>query len=272
MKVLFPFLAVALLVPWFVREASGAAMLADAEGVCRVVIDGVDSSGSGRVDSVLPPGTVVSTGDDGRAVVELAPGIVIELESSTQIIIGEITQGGEVDPLGNPIPQVSVTLSVGTIVVVASESGFLTSSLVIATPRGNISPAEASRSAVTVTGIDPTTATVTIISAAGSMLAITTSNEQVPVAEGLGAILVPDGSSTVLPAMNIPGGAAVLQSIQAAGDRITSLNNLTPAVPPPVEPAVSAQPDTPVNQPRIAPSPSPTPTPTPTPTPPPPSL
>jgi hypothetical protein len=232
-----------------------------------VIVDGVESSGASKENSILPVGTIVTTGEDGRAVVEVAPGIIVQLEPNTQITIGETTFGDAVDPLGNPIPTVSITLTAGTIVTLISEAGFLTAALEVVTPRGNISPSDAGNAAITVTGTDPATATVTIVAADGAMMATTTAGEFVPVPDGLAVILTPDGERNVLPAEDVPGGPALLQIIQNAAASVAGLDNLTPATPPAVEPATDAAADIPVNQPSSAPTPTPTPGPTPTPTP-----
>ena len=249
--------------PLLAFHAGAAAKLADSEGTCTVIVDGVESSGASKENTILPAGAIVTTGEDGRAVVEVAPGILIQLEPNTQITVGETTFGDAVDALGNPIPTVSITLTAGTIVTVISEAGFLTAALEVVTPRGIISPAEAGNAAISMTGTDPATATVTIVAADGSMMATTTSGEFVPVAEGLSVTLKPDGEWEAAAAGDVPGGPALLQIIQNALTNIAALDNLTPAIPPVVEPATDAAADIPVNQPSSAPTPTPTPAPTP---------
>ena len=88
------------------------AKLAKSTGSAKVSIKGQESDAGAMVDNVLPPGTVVTTGPDGKVIIELAPGFVIELQPNTMITIGETTMGSAVDELGNPIPQHTITISV----------------------------------------------------------------------------------------------------------------------------------------------------------------
>ena len=239
-----------------------AARLASSQGVGQVIINGVESDSSTKTDSSLPPGTVVTTGEDGKSIIELAPGIVVELQPNTQITIGETTDNYQVDQLGNPIPAVSITVTTGTVVAVPTEGGLATAVLMIVTPRGNVSVLEPGQTVVTVTGADPESSTVTVASPTGNDMVTTTQGERVPVGEGLAVILKPDGQSTVLALSDVPNGMQIIQAAQSAASNIGNLTNLTPPTPPPVIPPPA--PDVPTILP-VQPTPTPTPTPTPSP-------
>lgn len=236
-------------------------MLADAEGDARVSINGAESRASDQTNETLPPGTIVTTGEEGKTVIELLPGFVIELQPNSQLTIGEVIDSDQVDPAGNPIPQVSITVTVGTVVVVSTPAALETGALQIVTPRGNIAVVESGQTVVTVTGADPTTSTVTVASPAGSQMVSTTQGEQIPVAEGLAVILTPEGQNNVLPVAALPSAPQIAEAAQSATSRIGGLNNLTPVAPAPV-----VNPPAP-NIPTILPVPSPTPTPVPSPSP-----
>ena len=235
-----------------------AGLLAKTEGVVNLTIDGVESAALPKLDTVLSVGTVVATGEDGKAIVEMAPGIVIELQPNSQFTVGETTDSAQVNEIGNPIPQVSLIITVGTLVAVPTEGGLATAVLLIVTPRGNVSVLEPGQTVVTVTGADPESSTVTVASPAGNDMVTTTQGEQIPVAEGLAVILKPDGPSTVLAISDLPNGMQMMQAAQSAASNVGNLTNLTPPSPPPVIPPPA--PDVPTILP-VQPTPTPTPSP-----------
>lgn len=252
--------------------AQADAKVAKSTGTAKVIYKGQESGAEERLNQTLAPGTVVTTGPDGKVVIELAPGFVIELQPNSQITIGETTLGNDVvDELGNPIPRHTFTLNIGTIVSQTTEAGLATAALVVVTPRGLVSPVIPGQTVITVTGADPARATVTVASVTGSEMVTKTSGEQLPVAEGLAVILRPEGEEDWGPGLidELPGGVGpgILAMAQSAADTISGLTNLTPAIPPPVLPAQPADGGIPPNQPTGQPTPTATPIPTPTPTP-----
>ncbi|MBJ7327815.1 MAG: FecR domain-containing protein, partial [Chthoniobacterales bacterium] len=163
------------------------------EGTVTVLKDGAQSDGADNLNTLLAPGTIITTGEDGTITIEIAPGIVIQLQPNTQITIGERIPGKAVNENGDSIPEITIRLAVGSIVVSTTTEGLAGTSFVIETARGNISAVTAGSMVVSSTGADPSTATVTVAAIAGNKLAITTEGEQLPVAEGLVVILRPDG-------------------------------------------------------------------------------
>lgn len=265
-------LAASLLAVALPAVAQADAKLAKSTGSAKVIYKGQESGAGEKVNDTLAPGTVVTTGPDGKVVIELAPGFVIELQPNSQITIGETTLGNDVvDELGNPIPQHTITLNIGTIVSQTTEAGLATATLVVVTPRGQISPVIPGQTVITVTGADPARATVTVASVSGSEMVTKTSGEQLPVAEGLAVILRPEGEEDWGPGLiaDLPDGSGpgIQAMAQSAADTIAGLTNLTPAIPPPVIPAEPADDGVEPNQPTGRPQPTPTPTPQPTPTP-----
>ncbi len=270
----FPKLAVILAMTAVLSvQVHADAKLAKASGTAKVTIKGEESEAASKIDGVLPPGTVVTTGPDGKVIIELAPGFVIELQPNSMVTIGETTYGAAVDELGNPIPQHSITLTSGTIVSVTNELGLAGASLVVVTPRGSITPTAPGQTVITVTGVDPARATVTVASTTGSELVTKTSGEQVPVPEGLAVILRPDDLGDLGPMliMDLPNGAAIMAMSQSAANDIGGLGNLTPVQLPPILPPIlpdgGIPPITPPGPSTPTPTPTPTPAPTPTPTP-----
>jgi len=337
-----------------------SAVVTKSDGTVTIMQNGVQSTGAENVGGTLPPGTIVTTGENGKTLLEVAPGITIELQPNTQITVGETVPDKGIDALGNPIPEVYMTLAVGSIIcdtqgaggaaaidpkiassirlpfgvdwnsatpeqireavlaavkknpdaapdivraaiqnvrqtgrfpasgagdakqtvddgttslqeianmigeaategnpamaadiaqavagAVSATAGAMSTSLVIQTARGTISPVTAGVMVISSTGADPTMATVTVAALVGDKLAVTTEGEQVPVGEGLVVILRPDGTET---------------------GSLTDYPNLSGNVPIPPAPPVPLPPP---DQPTPTPTPNPTPNPTPTPTPPP---
>ncbi|MBU3665414.1 MAG: hypothetical protein FGM15_05995 [Chthoniobacterales bacterium] len=243
----------------FASGSLHAAMLAKSEGAAKVLVNSQESPAASLVNSTLAPGTTVSTGEDGKVMIEVAPGIVIELQPNSQVTIGEMSMDKITDELGNPIPQYTITLTLGTIVAVHSDSGLADAALLVVTPRGNISPVLPGQTVITVDGSNPETSTVTVASVTGSEIATTTEGEQIPVAEGTAVILKPDNTYQAFGINELPNGGAIQSLAQNVATEVSNQSNLTPAVPPPIIP-----PPPPVVPPNIPPA-EPTPTPTPAP-------
>lgn len=210
---------------------AGAAVLLKSEGAATVILNKEQSEAASMVNQVLPPGTIITTGEDGMAVINLSPGITITMRPMTQVTIEETKPNGAVDSLGNPMPELNITLSIGTIVLVTTAEGLgiaytadgeligntkggnstaglskevsnlsgyskegaspTGAGLVVRTPRGNISPVLPGEAIITVTGADPNTATVTVQADIGSMVATDTEGRTIPVPEGLVVVLRP---------------------------------------------------------------------------------
>ena len=175
-----------------------SAVVSTAAGTVTILKNGVQSTGAENLGGALPPGTIVTTGDDGKILVEVAPGITIELQPNTEITIGETVPDKGQDANGNPVPETYVTLSVGSVTCdttgsATGENGAMTTSLVIISPRGTISPATAGSMVVSVTGADPKTSTVTVAAVAGDKMVTTTEGELVNIPGGMVGIFRPDG-------------------------------------------------------------------------------
>jgi len=181
------------------------------EGTVTVIKDGAQSSGSDNLNVPLSSGTIITTGEDGYITIQIAPGITMQLQPNTQVTIGDYVPGKATNEAGDPIPEITVRLAVGSVVVTTTTEGVAGTSFVIETARGIMTSVTAGSMVVSSTGADPATATVTVASPVGSDLVTTTEGEQLPVGEGLVVVLRPDGIeySTVqdfpdLPGVNVP--------------------------------------------------------------------
>lgn len=227
-----------LLALTFVPFTVSAATLISTSGTATVIASkGEQGEASSFVKQELPPGTIITTGDDGQVVIELAPGIMITMRSETQVTIEPTKENGATDSLGNPMPELYITLTVGTIVLNTTAEGLgiaydangelvgytkgansiagyskdsskggprpTGAGLVVKTPRGNISPVLPGEAIITVTGADPESSTVTVEAEVGSMIATDTEGQQIPVPEGLTVILRP-GLVFTPPPGNVP--------------------------------------------------------------------
>jgi hypothetical protein len=194
----------------------------------------------------LPPGTVITTSEDGTAIIELAPGVLIQLQKNTEIVIGEIIPNGAQDSCGNSIDLATVTVNTGVISTVITDAAIATTGLSVITPRGSTSPTVAGQAVIMVTGVNPDRAVVTVASILGSELVTTASGEQISVGEGLAVILRPD-------AAGIRGIAA------AAAGQMAGMGS--PVVPPLSGFQLPPDNGVPPNQPPAVPTPTPSPPP-----------
>lgn len=343
--------------------APPGATVTASKGSVTITKGGEDSSGSSNLNSILAPGTIITTGEDGTLDLVLGPGCSIQVQPNTRIRIGDTVMNRAVNEMGDPIPEVTITLETGTLVTTTAggagavpteilsmirlpfgrtwqtatpdqiadavleavkrnpesapeivraaiqsvrmtgrfpssgpgdgkqviedngdeersleemaamignaakegnpgmateidqavmgalrSSGLSGMSLVIITPRGNVSPVVGGVTIVSSTNVDPAVSTVVVASVSGIDMVTTTEGQQVPVGEGMVVILRPDGIeySTIKDYPNLPG-----------------LGGTVPPVPLPLVPP----PDLPSATPTPTPSPTPTPTPTPTPAP-----
>lgn len=224
--------------------------------------------GEGRVEAAslvgmgLAPRTVIFTGEDGEAVLDLAPGITATMRPKTQVTIEAAKEDAATDSLGNPIPELHITLTVGTIVLNTTAEGlgisgepdrapdeYATgehslagyskdgggkgsprrgSGLVVNTPRGGISPILPGEAVITVTGLDPDMASVTVQAVAGSMMVTDNEGRQIPVGDGLVVILRPQFNYPLSPIPSVNQPTAVPPPQSAGG--------IPTPMPPPLSP------------------------------------
>lgn len=97
--------------------ADGAPALTSSQGtVTLVAANGAESSGSGNLGAALAPGTIITTGEDGSAVIDIGGGSTVQVQPKTQLTIGETRMDRAINEDGDPIPEVNVTLPVGTVI------------------------------------------------------------------------------------------------------------------------------------------------------------
>lgn len=96
--------------------AAGGPVALTAAGTVTFIKDGVQSEGANSLNTLITPGTIITTGEDGVALIEISPGNTIRVQPNTQITIGETVMDRAVNSSGDAIPETAVTLAVGTIV------------------------------------------------------------------------------------------------------------------------------------------------------------
>ena len=219
------------------------------EGTVAVIKDGVQTDGADSLNIPLLAGTLATTGPDGVFTIQIAPGIIIQLQPGTQVTIGEVVREKAINEQGEYIPEIGIRLTTGSVLVKTTEEGLAAVSFVIESARGKISSATPGAMVVSSTGADPATSTVTVVSVSGDQLAITAGGEQLPVAEDLVVVLGPEGTSF--------GG------IEEYSELARLAENTTPAA---TTTATAEATPTPAPMPIILSEPTPAPTPTPRPT------
>lgn len=245
-------LLAACLVAGFAGSAPPArgAELLDSRGTVIVMLDEVPYDGATMVGEALATETLLTTEQDGEAVVKLGPGLLLKLLPGSKLKLGPRTPQAGVDTVGRLIDQVSVGLTTGKLIVLFGEQSEDTLGLRISTPRGNLSPVLAGSTMIHVVGADPPRATLQALAVEGGIIAVTTRGEQVPVAPGLAAITRPDERCTVIPCEDVPGGEEMVAEVKrAAGELAREV----------------AKPPAPVPTPTPEPTPEPTPAPEPAP-------
>ena len=262
------------------KSAEGAAYILESSGNIVAVHKGVELStlartpdgkqtGDGREEqekTELPPGTVVTTGEDGKATIEVAPGIYVELQPNTQIVIGDIIPKGAQDAFGNSIDLATITVNWGTVATMFTDMGLATTGFSVITPRGSTSPIIAGASVIIVEGRNPEQAVVTVASIKGAEMVTTEAGEQIPVGEGLAVILRPGNEHSVELIERLPNSSQILAIAQGAFSNLQALNP-TPVTPPFIPPQFPPNNNIPPNQPSEVPTPTPAPTPIPSPSP-----
>jgi hypothetical protein len=249
-----------------------------AEGTADVVVEGVSSGADSKVGEALPEGAVVTTGNNGFIVMEVAPGLFIELQPDAQITIGAIDPAGGLDSDGNTIPRVSLNLISGGLVVHATGTSSETAAVVVVTPKGSFSPATSGVTYVSATSATLPGGNVTVASVAGSGIVTTTEGDPLTLGDGLMVVLDGAANTGATTISSSTGGTQITEISQASTTRIASL----PLSPMGAIPSMAPAPTTattsfaepaplpmvaPVTTPRPTPVPTATPRPTPSPTP-----
>lgn len=265
--------------------ASGSttdAVLAASEGGVVVNINDTPVDGTSKVNDVLPSGTMVVVGSDGRALLRLGTDLFVELQPSSELIVGETVPAGAVDPAGNPLPQIKLTLNRGSLVLLTGEQSLTQSSVLIVTNRGTVSPVNAGDTLVIADSPDAATSQITVVSLTGEGLVTTTEGNSLPVGEGLAVVLTADGQTKTSTLSDMPEAESYESTVKLASTSVSNLQSAapqtfsvqsvagptpTPRPTPTPTPVTSAASPTPTPRPTPTPSPSPTPTPRPTPTP-----
>lgn len=97
-------------------SSAGGPVAFSSSGTVTVIREGAQIDGASALNTPLAPGTIITTGEDGTASIEISPGNVIQVQPNTQITIGETLMDRAVNEAGDPIPQTALTLAVGTVV------------------------------------------------------------------------------------------------------------------------------------------------------------
>ena len=254
-----------------------------AEGTAAVVVEGVSSNAESKVGEPLPEGAVVTTGDDGFIVVEIAPGLFIELQPDAQVTIGAIDPTGGLDSDGNTIPRVSLNLISGGLVVHATGESSETAAVVVVTPKGSFSPVTSGVTFVNASAATLPDGNVTVASVSGSGIVTTTEGDPVTLGDGLMVVLDGAANKSATTISSSTGAAQITETSQASSTRIASLplspvgvtSTIAPAPTPrptpvpdlgPARRTTSVATPTPTTTPRAIVEPTATPRPTPVPT------
>ena len=228
---------------------SRALVVSSAEGEANVNIEGVMASAVDKIGDPLPPGVIVITGLDGRALVKVADGFFIELQPESQITFTGVAAEAVVGAGGSLLPQVSVTLVGGSLVLVSTPEALAQTSLLVITPRGNLSPVNSGQLLVAADSADPGQASVTVAVVTGDALVTQTGGDTTPVGEGLVVTLKADGQSSMGTLAGLPESPAYTSTVQST---VTKIESLEPTSPVPMQTLI---------QPTSTSDPSPTPTP-----------
>jgi hypothetical protein len=253
-----------------------------ADGEATVVIEGVTSDAASKVGETLPSGALLTTGADASMIIEVAPGIFVELQPGAQFTIGDTDPAGASNAEGNSIPRVSLNLVSGTLVLHATEGSLQTAAVLITTPKGSFTPANPGITYISATPPDAPEASVTIASVSGEGLATTTNGDPVPVGQGLVVVLKDDGQSSVSPLSDFAQSTQIVETTQSSATSVSTLSAATSQTPErttqsstttfapeptPTPRTFSLTPEpTPTPRPTATPTPTPEPTPTPRPT------
>ena len=249
-----------------------------------VNIDDVPVDGASKVNEVLPAGALVVVGSDGRALLRLGDDLFVELQPSSELIIGETVEGGAVGSAGNPLPQIKLTLNSGSLVLLSSAASLAQSSVIIVTPRGTVSPVNAGQTLIAANSADPATSEVTVIALTGEGVVTTTDGNTVPIGEGLAVVLSGSNEVKTSTLSDMPEAQTYQTTVQLASTSVSnfqtasapaptlSVQSVSAPLPTPTPRPTATPPSTPAPAPQSSPvttsaSPTPTPRPTSTPTP-----
>jgi hypothetical protein len=194
-----------------------------AEGTAAVVVEGVSSDAESKVGEPLPEGAVVTTGNDGFIVVEIAPGLFIELQPDAQVTIGAVDPAGGLDSDGNTIPRVSLNLISGGLVVHATGESSETAAMVVVTPKGSFSPVTSGVTFVNASAATLPDGNVTVASVSGSGIVTTTEGDPVTIGDGLMVVLDGAANKSATTISSSTGAAQITETSQASSTRIASL-------------------------------------------------
>jgi hypothetical protein len=270
-------LALAATCSLLVSTSQGSAVR-QADGEATVVIGGETIDAALKVGETLPSGALLTTGDDSSMIIEVAPGIFVELQPGAQFTIGDTDPAGASNAEGNTIPRVLLNLVSGTLILHATEESLQTTAVLITTPKGSFTPANPGITYISTTAPE---ASVTIASVSGDGLVTTTDGDPVPVGQGLVVVLKDDGQSSTDPLSDSPQATQIAETTQSSATSVGTLSTTaspspqrttrsfsTTAVPEPTPtPRTSFSTPTPSPTPTPRPTSTPTPTPSPTPTP-----
>ena len=246
----------------------------------------MSAEAASKIDESLPAGTLVTTGAEGSVIIEVAPGIFVELQPGAQFTLGELDPAGALNAEGNTIARVSLSLVSGTIVLHASEESLQNAAVVVVTPKGSFSPANPGVTFISATPPESLEASVTIASVNGSGLVTTTEGDPVPIGEGLVVVLEDGGQTGTTTMSEAPQAPQISQTTQSSAAKVSNLTAssstsgeallktaptqrvTTSVTSPTLAPKTLAEPTpTPKPTPTLVSAPEPTPTPKPTPTP-----
>lgn len=200
-----------------------AGTLRQAEGISDVVVEGVSGKAESKVGETLPEGAVMTTGNDGRIVIEVAPGILLELQPDAQLTIGAVDPDAGIDSAGGTIPRVSVTLLSGGLVVHATDDSLDATSVLVVTPKGNFIPVSAGATLVSAASPTSPDGSVTIAAVTGSGIVTATEGDQLALGDGMMVVLgstAPTGASTI---SDSPQASQIAESGLSSAARISSL-------------------------------------------------
>jgi len=253
-----------------------AATLASAEGEVTVTTDGLLSSADQVLQASLAAGTTIATAEDSRALLQLGPGLYLDMEPLTQVVVGQTREAGVLDAAGQSLPQAVIFINAGSVVLISSEEGLAVLSVALTSPRGTVTPVNPGLMYVSVFGLDPGDSTLTVAFVSGDGIFTSTEGDPVPVGEGLVLGLEGERAPVVDPLADVNEGANYRSTAESSSTRVQNLVATSSTVEPTPtlttfgeispEPTPRSTP-TPTPTPRPTPEPTPTPRPTPEPTP-----
>ena len=219
------------------------------EGSSEVIVEGVSSNAESKVGETLPEGAVISTGNDGRIVIEVATGVLLELQPDAQLTIGAVDPNAGIDSAGGTIPRVSVTLLSGGLVVHATSDSLDATSVLVVTPKGSFTPASAGATLVGTASPTSSDGDVTVAAVSGSGIVTTTEGEQLTLGDGMMVVLGSTAPAAAATISGSPQAGLITETGQSSAARIANL-----VAPPAVLATTSAAPPAPTPRPIPVPA------------------